>query len=163
YAFIENDRVLEAPKAVLDKSKLPKHPYANDCRGGLIAPNFSLEDVDLDFLDKSRTFLERHIREPKIAAELKALLEQSKASGYSRSLVALSSEHGALKRDIIYKTTQQGPLGLDLHYPVRRSSGDRYPLVLFTHGGGWTVGSKEIGTPPFQCIMPCICRSEPRK
>ncbi len=384
YAFIENDRVLEAPKAVLDKSKLPKHPYANDCRGGLIAPNFSLEDVDLDFLDKSRTFLERHVREakgkpffllhatqavhlpsfaarafqgkssagphgdfivefdhivgellatlerlsiadetiviltsdngpevtsvvnmradydhdgarpwrgvkrdhwegghrvpflvrwpgkvpanrsssqlisltdimatlaaavgavlpdkaaedsfnllpawldadhppirpylltqafggqrtlairrgswkfidhpgsggnryendpglrpfilpeaapeapgqlydlssdpgetsnlyfrePKSAAELKALLEQSKASGYSRSLVALSSEHGALKRDIIYKTTQQGPLGLDLHYPVRRGLGDRYPLVLFTHGGGWTVGSKEIG------------------
>jgi arylsulfatase A-like enzyme len=63
YAFIENDRVPVPPTVPLDKSALPKHPYANDCRTGLIAPNFSLEDVDLVFLEKSREFLERHVRE----------------------------------------------------------------------------------------------------
>ncbi len=43
YAFIEHDRVPVPPTAVLDRTKLPKHPYANDCRVGLIAPNFDME------------------------------------------------------------------------------------------------------------------------
>lgn len=62
YAFIENDRVPVPPTALLDKSKLPKHPYANDCRAGLIAPDFPMEEVDLVFLKKSREFLEQHVR-----------------------------------------------------------------------------------------------------
>lgn len=63
YAFIENDRVPVPPTKVLDRSMLPKHPYANDCRPGLIAPNFPMEDVDLVFLKQSRDFLERHVRQ----------------------------------------------------------------------------------------------------
>lgn len=63
YAFIENDRVPVPPMAVLDRSMLPKHPYANDCRPGLIASNFALEDVDLVFLEKSRALLEQHVRQ----------------------------------------------------------------------------------------------------
>lgn len=63
YAFIENDRVPSPPTAPLDKSRLPKHPYANDCRLGLIAPDFSMEEVDLVFLKKSREFLEHHVRQ----------------------------------------------------------------------------------------------------
>jgi len=52
----------------------------------------------------------------------------------------------ATKLDVIYKTTEQGPLKLDLHYPAAPRAGDRFPLVLFTHGGGWSAGSKSIGT-----------------
>ena len=63
YAFIENDRVPVPPTAPLDKSRLPKHPYANDCRAGLIAPEFPMEEVDLVFLKKSREFLEQHVRQ----------------------------------------------------------------------------------------------------
>ena len=63
YAFIENDRVPVPPTGLLDKSRLPKHPYANDCRAGLIAPDFPMEEVDLVFLNKSREFLERHVRQ----------------------------------------------------------------------------------------------------
>ncbi|QDU28837.1 Arylsulfatase [Anatilimnocola aggregata] len=63
YAFIENDRVPVPPTEGLDKSKLPKHAYANDCRAGLIAPDFPMEEVDLVFLKKSRKFLEQHIRQ----------------------------------------------------------------------------------------------------
>jgi arylsulfatase A-like enzyme len=63
YAFIENDRVPVPPTGLLDKSKLPKHPYANDCRAGLIATNFPMEEVDLVFLKKSREFLEQHVRQ----------------------------------------------------------------------------------------------------
>ena len=63
YAFIDGNRVPVAPTAQIDKSKLPKHPYANDCRPGLIATNFPMEELDLVFLNKSRQFLEEHVRE----------------------------------------------------------------------------------------------------
>ncbi len=63
YAFIENDRVPVPPTDLVDKSKLPKHPYANDCRAGLIAPDYPMEEVDLVFLKKSREFLEQHVRQ----------------------------------------------------------------------------------------------------
>jgi arylsulfatase A len=63
YAFIENDRVPVPPVEVIDKSQLPRHSYANDCRSGLIAPNFRMEEVDLVFLNKSREFLEQHVRQ----------------------------------------------------------------------------------------------------
>ncbi|WP_395095002.1 sulfatase-like hydrolase/transferase [Armatimonas sp.] len=60
YAFIEGDRIPVPPTGMLDKSKLPKHPYANDNRAGMIAPGFDLEEVDMVFLKKSQEFLEKH-------------------------------------------------------------------------------------------------------
>ena len=62
YAFIDGDRIPAPPTAPIDKSKLPKHPYANDCRAGLIAPDFPMDEVDLLFLKKSREFMEEHMR-----------------------------------------------------------------------------------------------------
>lgn len=62
YAFIENDRIPVPPSGPLDKTVLPQHPYAVDCRAGLIAPNFPMEEVDLVFLDKCRAFLRDHVR-----------------------------------------------------------------------------------------------------
>ncbi len=49
------------------------------------------------------------------------------------------------KLDVTYKTTIQGALQLDLHYPAAPKPGDKFPLVLFTHGGGWAAGNKTIG------------------
>lgn len=63
YAFIDGDRVPVPPTGLIDKSQLPKHPYANDCRPGLIAPNFPMEEVDQVFLRKSREFLADHVRQ----------------------------------------------------------------------------------------------------
>ncbi len=62
YAYIEGDRIPVPATALLDKSKLPKHPYANDNRAGMIAPGYDLEDLDQVFLQKSRAFLERHAK-----------------------------------------------------------------------------------------------------
>lgn len=62
YAFIDGDRIPIPPTQVLDKSGLPKHPYAHDNRTGLIAPDFDLQEVDMTFLRKSREFLEEHVR-----------------------------------------------------------------------------------------------------
>jgi len=63
YAFIDQDHVPNPPLELIDKSQLPKHPYANDCRAGLIASDFSMEEIDLVFLDKSRQFLKQHIQQ----------------------------------------------------------------------------------------------------
>jgi arylsulfatase A len=60
YAFIDGDRISVPPTSMLDKSKLPKHPYAFDNRAGMIAPGFDLEEVDMVFLQKSQAFLEQH-------------------------------------------------------------------------------------------------------
>ncbi len=60
YAFIDGDRIPVPPTKMLDKSHLPKHPYADDNRMGMIAPDFDLEEVDMLFLSKSREFLETH-------------------------------------------------------------------------------------------------------
>ena len=49
------------------------------------------------------------------------------------------------KLDVTYKTVGQTPLKLDLHYPAAPKVGDKFPLVLFTHGGGWAAGNKTIG------------------
>lgn len=62
YAFIDGDRIPVPPVGPLDKSHLPKHPYANDNRPGLIAPDFDLEEVDMLFLKKSQAFLAEHVR-----------------------------------------------------------------------------------------------------
>jgi arylsulfatase A len=62
YAFIDGDRIPAPPTGVLDKSKLPKHPYAFDNRAGLIAPDYDLEKLDQVFLKKSQEFLEQHAK-----------------------------------------------------------------------------------------------------
>lgn len=62
YAFIDGDRVPVPPTKPLDRSALPRHPYANDCREGLIAPDFPMEEVDTVFLGKSREFIREHRR-----------------------------------------------------------------------------------------------------
>ena len=63
YAFIDGDRVPRPPTGPLDKTLLPQHPYANDNRPGMVAPDFDLEEVDLMFLKKSQAFLEQHVRQ----------------------------------------------------------------------------------------------------
>ncbi len=62
YAFIEGDRIPVPPTQRIDKSTLPRHPYADDCRPGWIAPDFPMEEVDLRFLERSKRFLTEHVR-----------------------------------------------------------------------------------------------------
>jgi arylsulfatase A-like enzyme len=60
YAFIEGDRVPVPPTRRIDKSRLPVNPYTEDCRPGMIAPGFEMEEIDLIFLEKSLSFLDEH-------------------------------------------------------------------------------------------------------
>ncbi len=63
YAFIDGDRIPSPPTHLLDRGPLPKHPYANDNRPGMISEDFGLEEVDLTFLEKSQAFLRAHAAE----------------------------------------------------------------------------------------------------
>lgn len=62
YAYIDGDRIVTPATRMLDKSKLPKHPYAVDNRDGMIAPGYDLEDLDMVFLKKSTEYLENHAK-----------------------------------------------------------------------------------------------------
>jgi arylsulfatase A-like enzyme len=62
YAFVDGDRVPVPPSGLLDKTKLPSHPYSRDNRRGWKADDFDLEAVDLLFLEKSQRFLREHVR-----------------------------------------------------------------------------------------------------
>ncbi|NRB52881.1 MAG: sulfatase-like hydrolase/transferase [Saprospiraceae bacterium] len=62
YAYVDGDRIPVPATELLDKSALPKHPYANDCRPGMVADNFNHEEVDLVFLEKSKAFLQQHVQ-----------------------------------------------------------------------------------------------------
>ena len=63
YAFIEQDRVVKVPTAKLDRTNLPKHAYSRDNRRGMIAEGFDLLRVDLDFLEKSKAWLNKHCQQ----------------------------------------------------------------------------------------------------
>jgi arylsulfatase A len=62
YAFVDGDRIPVPPTKIVDRGPLPKHPYSQDNRPGMIAPNFNLEEVDLVFLGKSKKFIEGHVK-----------------------------------------------------------------------------------------------------
>ncbi|QDT05416.1 Arylsulfatase [Rubripirellula lacrimiformis] len=61
YAYIDGNRIPQPPTKQLDKSTLPQHPYSNDNRRGMVAPDFDLENVDMVFLEKSQQFLKDHV------------------------------------------------------------------------------------------------------
>ena len=59
--------------------------------------------------------------------------------------ITLHEDKPTSKLDATYKTAGQIPLNLDLYYQGAPKTGDKFPLVVFLHGGGWAAGSKTIG------------------
>ncbi len=47
--------------------------------------------------------------------------------------------------DIVYKSMPSGDLRLDLLYPESKPSSGKFPLVVYTHGGGWAAGTRKKG------------------
>ncbi|TWT80738.1 Carboxylesterase NlhH [Planctomycetes bacterium CA13] len=48
---------------------------------------------------------------------------------------------GERKLDVLYKKTPKRDLHLDLYYPTGNQT-DKPPVVVYTHGGGWSAGSR---------------------
>ena len=48
---------------------------------------------------------------------------------------------GERKLDVVYKTVGKKELKLDLYYPTAKR-GEKSPLLIYTHGGGWAAGSR---------------------
>lgn len=72
------------------------------------------------------------------------LLSAVLGSGLALHAQPRAGQTSNLKSDIVYKTTAQGDLYLDLYYPDSGQSGP-HPLVVYTHGGGWAAGNKNLG------------------
>ena len=67
---------------------------------------------------------------------------------------------GKKRLDVVYKSVGNRDLRLDLYYPTNETKGDpsRYPLIVYTHGGGWAAGSKQgiakgLFEPVFQKLL----------
>ena len=50
---------------------------------------------------------------------------------------------GERKLNVVYKTVAKQKLRLDLYYPRDAGKQASFPVVLYTHGGGWAAGSKQ--------------------
>ena len=54
--------------------------------------------------------------------------------------------NGSVNLNVKYKTTKEEDLYLDIYYPPSKSDMAIYPVLIYTHGGGWFNGSKENST-----------------
>jgi len=54
----------------------------------------------------------------------------------------MGSVSAQVKLDVLYKKTATQDLYLDIYYPKGKADG-KYPVVVYTHGGGWAAGNKE--------------------
>lgn len=62
YAYIEGDRIPNPPVGRIDKSAYPKKDFTVDFREGWASEEFDVTEVDMLFLEKSRTFLREHVK-----------------------------------------------------------------------------------------------------
>ncbi|MDO6597933.1 alpha/beta hydrolase fold domain-containing protein [Oceanihabitans sp. 2_MG-2023] len=62
---------------------------------------------------------------------------------YSDFEIPYLKTKGDIQLNIKYKTTKEEDLYLDIYYPSEKIKGEKYPIMLYTHGGGWFNGSKE--------------------
>lgn len=49
---------------------------------------------------------------------------------------------GKRKLNVLYKETKEEDLYLDIYYPKNKKVGQKLPVVIYTHGGGWAAGSR---------------------
>jgi acetyl esterase/lipase len=52
------------------------------------------------------------------------------------------SSKGEKKLNVLYKKTAEEDLYFDIYYPTIHKKGEKLPVVMYTHGGGWALGSK---------------------
>ena len=68
-------------------------------------------------------------------------VEELQQERKQEAAVGLKSE-GDQKLNIVYKKTSVGDQRLDLYYPATKTTSP-YPVIIYTHGGGWAAGNKQ--------------------
>jgi len=61
---------------------------------------------------------------------------------FSKLKIPYLEQGGERKLNVLYKETKEENLYLDIYYPKNRKAGEKLPVVIYTHGGGWAAGSK---------------------
>lgn len=60
----------------------------------------------------------------------------------SQVIIPYLDTGGIRKLNVLYKVTKEEDLYLDVYYPKHKKEGQKLPVVVYTHGGGWTSGSR---------------------
>ncbi len=68
------------------------------------------------------------------------LLLQTAGQQTAQDWATLVGQRFRAVRDVVYRSTPQGDLKVDLYVPYGKEPG---PTMLYIHGGGWQTGSKE--------------------
>lgn len=55
----------------------------------------------------------------------------------------VTQTQGKVARDLVYRTVAGRNLTLDLYVPQSVKAGDKFPVVVWIHGGAWRSGSKD--------------------
>ena len=61
---------------------------------------------------------------------------------FSKTKIPYLNTGGERKLNVLYKVTKEENLYLDIYYPKTRKEGQKLPVVIYTHGGGWAAGSR---------------------
>ncbi|WP_299668781.1 carboxylesterase family protein [uncultured Polaribacter sp.] len=61
---------------------------------------------------------------------------------FSKIKIPYLDNGGVRKLNVLYKETKEENLYLDIYYPKNRKEGQKLPVVIYTHGGGWAAGSR---------------------
>lgn len=134
YAFIDGDKIPVPPTEVVDRDQYPKNVYTRDFRAGLIAPGFDIAEIDIQFLEKSLDYIDRHAKKkddkpfflfhstqavhlPSIpAAQYRGKTKAGphgdfllQMDGIVGKLMAKLEEHDLAKNTIVIVTSDNGP------------------------------------------------------
>ncbi|WP_158973917.1 alpha/beta hydrolase fold domain-containing protein [Cellulophaga sp. L1A9] len=62
---------------------------------------------------------------------------------FSKFEIPYLKTKGDINLNVKYKSTKEEDLYLDIYYPSKKAEANKYPIIIYTHGGGWFNGSKE--------------------
>jgi len=95
------------------------------------------KNKDGKFLEKENSRSWKHIKHLD-ANKDNAVSEEE----FSATKIPYLNTGGERKLNVLYKETKEENLYLDIYYPKNRTAGEKLPVVIYTHGGGWAAGSR---------------------
>ncbi|MBU2939801.1 alpha/beta hydrolase [Lacinutrix sp. C3R15] len=95
------------------------------------------KNKDGKFLEKENSRSWKHLKQLDLNKD-NAVSEEE----FSATKIPYLDQGGERKLNVLYKETKEENLYLDIYYPKNRIAGEKLPVVIYTHGGGWANGSR---------------------